>query len=205
MIVRLSGVLLECAENFCVIDVAGVGYGVSVPASTARQLPAPGEPVALWTYQYVREDTLALYGFWTRDERKAFETMLSASGIGPRVALAMLSTYSLAALAAAIIQGDGATLARIPGIGKRTAEKIILELKPKMKAFAGAGHVPGPGGAAAPVGGGGGPVEDQAIQALMALGASLSEAQARVQDAVSRLGQIDSLEQLLTAAMRSAR
>lgn len=134
MIGRLTGVLIEKNPPQVVVDVNGVGYEVDVPMSTFYHLPAMGERISLHTQLIVREDAHLLYGFATEGERVAFRQLLKVSGVGPKVALAVLSGLSVNDLAAAIAVQDPAMLTRIPGIGKKTAERLLLELRDKFKA-----------------------------------------------------------------------
>ena len=132
MIGRLHGVLLESAPPLLLIDCHGVGYEVWAPMSTCFALPPCGQPVTLLTHLAVREDAQQLYGFATAAEREAFRTLIRISGIGARMALAVLSGMSVDALAGAIAEQNAALLTRIPGIGKKTAERLLLELKGKL-------------------------------------------------------------------------
>lgn len=132
MIGRLNGKLLEKNPPQIVLDVAGVGYEVDVPMSTFYNLPALGESVQLLTHFAVREDGHFLYGFATAAERTAFRQLLKISGIGAKIALAVLSGLSVSELSNAIARQDVAMLTRVPGIGKKTAERMMLELKGKM-------------------------------------------------------------------------
>ncbi len=129
MIVNLSGVLLEKEPGHCVVDVGGVGYGVRVSLSTFGQLPDVGKEVKLPIHTYVREDQLVLYGFSTAGERVLFCKLISISGVGPKIALAVLSGLPPDDLVEAIGSGDAARLSGIPGIGKKTASRMIVELK----------------------------------------------------------------------------
>lgn len=132
MISRLHGQLIEKIAPTVVIDVHGVGYEVDVPLSTFYQLPALGEPVTLWTHLSVREDAHSLFGFHQRDALQAFRILIKVSGVGPRLALALLSGLEVDALKRCISQEDLATLTRIPGVGKKTAERLIIELRDKL-------------------------------------------------------------------------
>ncbi len=135
MIEYLRGILLENDGEHVVIDVHGVGYGLDVPASTANALPAVGEEVTLHTYLDLKENAVELYGFATREEREVFAIFLGVSGIGPRTALSILSAVRIADFASAVMNNDVAWLTRIPGIGKKTAERLIVEIRDKMKAW----------------------------------------------------------------------
>ena len=133
MIGRLSGVLLEKNPPQLLIDVGGVGYEISVPMSTFYNLPKIGERVALFTQLIVREDAHLLYGFGTEAERTTFKQLLKVSGVGPKVGLAVLSGMSVHDLAEAVETQESGRLTRVPGIGKKTAERLLLELKDKLK------------------------------------------------------------------------
>jgi len=138
MIAFLRGRLAEKQPNRIIVDVAGVGYDVAVPLSTYYTLGEPGSDVALRVHTHVREDILALYGFSTALEQQIFERLIAISGIGPKLALAVLSGIDVADLVRAVQHGDVARLTAIPGIGKKTAERIGLELKDKLpKSMAG--------------------------------------------------------------------
>jgi Holliday junction DNA helicase RuvA len=166
MIGRLSGVLVSKAPPQVLIDVAGVGYEVDVPMSTFYDLPPAGDRVVLLTHMVVREDAQLLYGFLTESERGAFRELIRISGIGPRMALAVLSGLSVADLAQAITLQESGRLIKVPGIGKKTAERLLLELKGKFGPT-----LEGVGGAAAP--------SDHAgdiLRALLSLGYSEREA-----------------------------
>ena len=132
MIGRLHGTLLEKNPPTLLVDVNGVGYEVDVPMSTFYDLPAVAERVVLLTHQVVREDAHLLYGFLTAAEREAFRLLLRISGIGPRMALAVLSGLSVPDLAQAVTLQETGRLTKVPGVGKKTAERILLELKGKL-------------------------------------------------------------------------
>ncbi len=131
MIGRISGTLSAKHPPHIVVDVHGVGYELDVPMSTLYALPATGQPVSLITHFVVREDAQLLYGFATESERTAFRQLIKISGVGPKVALAVLSGLSVDELAIAVRNQDAGRLIRIPGIGKKTAERLLLELKGK--------------------------------------------------------------------------
>jgi holliday junction DNA helicase RuvA len=132
MIERLTGTLAAVTGEAVVVDVGGVGFVVDVSAVTYRDLPAVGAPLVLLTHLQVREDALQLYGFSTEEERELFRLFIGVSKIGPKLALAALSSRRPAALKRALATGDVATFSSIPGIGKKTAERLILELKDKV-------------------------------------------------------------------------
>ena len=167
MIGRLSGVLLEKNPPQLLLDVNGVAYEVDVPMSPFSNLPAAGEPVVLHTHLVVREDAHLLYGFATQEERSAFRQLIRISGIGPRTALSVLSGLSVAELPAAIAQQQVGRLVKVPGIGKKTAERLLLELKGKLGPDLGE-----PGAAVAD------DAQADIVQALVALGYNEREAAA---------------------------
>ena len=135
MIGRLTGVLLEKNPPQILLDVQGVGYEVDVPMSTFYNLPGLNERVMLHTYMVVREDAQLLYGFGSNEERAAFRQLLKISGVGPKLALSVLSGLSLADLAAAVVNKEVGRLTKIPGVGKKTAERLLLELQGKFTAL----------------------------------------------------------------------
>ena len=148
MIEHLTGKVLRRTPNSLILDVAGVGYGVEMPLSALCDTPAPGQTLSLWIDTYVREDALRLFGFPTFEDRQAFIMLRMVSGIGPKIALAILSTFDAPALRQVILQNKVNLLESVPGIGRRTAEKIILELKSKAErlGFSGADGGPRSGG-----------------------------------------------------------
>jgi Holliday junction DNA helicase RuvA len=139
MIGRLSGILLEKNPPQLLVDCSGVGYEVDVSMSTFYNLPAIGERVALFTHLVVREDAQLLYGFGTQEERAVFRLLIRISGVGARIALSLLSGLSVADLAQAVTRQEAGRLTKIPGIGKKTAERLLLELKGKLGADLGTG------------------------------------------------------------------
>lgn len=135
MIARLRGKLAEKEPSRVVIDVHGVGYEVHIPLTTFTALPDSGAEVSVDIYTHVREDALSLFGFSSRQERRVFERLIGVSGIGPRLAVTILSGGSVESLVGAIRRGDLARLTSIQGVGKKTAERIVLELKDKLQEF----------------------------------------------------------------------
>ena len=168
MIGRIAGVLLEKNPPQVLVDCRGVGYELDVPMSTFYNLPAVGERVALFAHLVVREDAQLLYGFSSHAERAAFRELIKIAGVGPRTALAVLSGLSLADLAQAVTLQEAGRLIQIPGIGKKTAERLLLELKGKLGADLGA-----PSGLASAAAGNAAP---DIMKALTALGYSDKEA-----------------------------
>ncbi len=132
MIARLSGILADKTLDSVLIDVGGVGYHVAVSLNTLAALPAVGNKVELFTHLHVREDAMLLFGFATRDERRAFELCTSVSGIGPKLAIGLLSGLDSAGLFAAVAADDVARLRKVPGIGPKTAERLVMELRDKV-------------------------------------------------------------------------
>ncbi|HYJ19858.1 MAG TPA: Holliday junction branch migration protein RuvA [Burkholderiales bacterium] len=165
MIGRLTGTLSEKRPPTVVVDVQGIGYEVDVPMSTFFLLPATGSTVVLHTHLVVREDAHLLFGFATEEERRVFRQLLKISGIGARTALSLLSGMSVAELYLAVSSQDGARLTRIPGIGKKTAERLLLELRDKLGTGAPAALAGSPAAA-----------RSDALNALIALGYSEKEA-----------------------------
>jgi Holliday junction DNA helicase RuvA len=137
MIAHLRGAVLEKSPGRVVVDCAGVGYEAAVSIPTFAALPEPGATVSLFIHTHVREDQLALYGFSSMNEKRLFEKLLGISGVGPRLALTILSGLEPDRLIAAIRSSDHAMLTRIPGVGKKTAERVTLELKDKLEHLAG--------------------------------------------------------------------
>jgi Holliday junction DNA helicase RuvA len=132
MIGFLDGVLAGLTVDGCLIDVGGVGYRLSCSATTLESLPPQGEPVRLFTHVHVREDALALFGFATDAERHMFELLIAVNGVGPKVALQVCSAFGPDALRKALVTDDVAGISSVPGIGKKTAQRIVLDLKEKM-------------------------------------------------------------------------
>lgn len=206
MIVSLSGKLIEAAIFRAVIECAGVGYEVNIPVSTAEKLPRIGENVRLFTLQTFREDGQTLYGFHSAEERDFFKLLIEkVSGIGPGIALKIFSRLSLPVLRGAIRNGDVALLSQCPGIGKKTAERLVVELRDKV-ALGGNAAVPGKKNAAgtdvsaapadAPAS-----AQSDAVAALMSLGFKLADADKAVRAALSKAGSDASVETLIRIAL----
>ena len=187
MIGRLSGILLEKNPPQLLLDVQGVAYEVDVPMSTFYNLPALGERVTLWTHLVVREDAHLLFGFGSDSERRAFRQLLKISGVGARTALSVLSGLSVAELAQAVTLQESGRLTKIPGIGKKTAERLLLELKDKL----GADLTTTVGVFRAP------PASSDILHALLALGYSDREAVAAVKKLPEGLTVGDGIRQAL--------
>ncbi len=180
MIAFLRGRLLEKHPNQVIVETGGVGYDVVIPVSTFSSLPDAGAEVKLRVYTHVREDTLALFGFLTVEEKAIFEKLISISGIGPSLAIKVLSGMAASELTAAIRNGSVEQLVRIPGVGKKTAERIVLELKDKLEAIglAAAAGVPAPTAASVLS-----LIEQDVLSALMNLGCNRATAEAAVRKA----------------------
>ena len=133
MFAYIKGILESKNENYIIIDVNGIGYKIFMPSSGINRLPETGKIVKVHTYYHVREDNISLYGFNTQEELKMFELLISVSGIGTKSALAILSEISPSSFALSVISGDVSALVKIPGIGNKTAQRMILELKDKLK------------------------------------------------------------------------
>ncbi|MBE6393823.1 MAG: Holliday junction branch migration protein RuvA [Lentisphaerae bacterium] len=142
MIAFLSGVLAESSASSCVVDVNGVGYEVLIPVSTFEKLPHPGEKVKLLIHMQVREDAITLFGFYSSEEKQLFCKLIEVSGVGGKLALNVLSTMPAGNFSTAIASGDVKAISRISGIGKRTAERLIVELKGKLDLAGGSDGAP---------------------------------------------------------------
>jgi len=192
MIGRITGLLLEKHPPQVVVDAAGVGYEVDVPMSSFYNLPAVGERVALFTHLVVREDAQLLYGFLTVKERSAFRELIRISGVGPKLALSVLSGMSVDDLAQCVALQEAGRLTRVPGIGKKTAERLLLELKGKL-----ADALPQTGGAGIAAG-----ITADALNALLALGYSDKEALPVIKQLPADLSLEESIRQALKLLVR---
>ena len=187
MIGRIQGVLLEKNPPQILVECAGVGYELEVPMSTLYNLPATGERVTLLTHLLVREDAHLLYGFGSDGERRAFRQLLKISGVGARTALAVLSGLSVGELAEAVTLQETGRLTRIPGIGKKTAERLLLELKDKLGVELTAASAPNRTA----------PASSDVLHALLALGYSDKEAVAAVKQVPEGLAVGDGIRHAL--------
>jgi len=188
---RIAGKLVSKHPPQIVVDVHGVGYELDVPMSTLYQLPATGTDVALLTHLLVREDAHHLYGFATESERSVFRQLLKISGVGARTALAVLSGMSVADLRDTVSRQDGGRLTKVPGIGKKTAERLLLELKDKLDIAVIAVKAETDGGAG------------DIVNALLALGYSDKEAQFAVKNLESGLSITEGIRQALKALSKT--
>jgi len=182
MIAHLRGKLLAKHPNQAIVETGGVGYDITISVPTFSDLPATGGDVALHIHTHVREDSIALYGFLRTAEKQLFEKLISVSGIGPKLAITILSGMAADEMVGAIRGNDVARLTRIPGIGRKTAERLVLELRDKLPA-AGAGEVP-----PAPVMTA---VEEDVLSALMNLGYQRAAAEKAVASAAKNGGPFD--------------
>jgi Holliday junction DNA helicase RuvA len=199
MITSIQGLLTSTTPLHAVIELNGLGYEVHVPVTTAEKLPAAGATVKLHTLVIYREDAQTLYGFATPAERDFFRLMIeNVTGVGPKMALTIMSRLSLPSLESAIRMGDIATLAKCPGIGKKTAERLIVELKAKVGDFAEVASAPNPNGESAPAAGS---VQRDAIAALIALGYRAADADQSVRHASLALGPKATTEALIKKAL----
>ena len=188
MIGRLSGTLLEKNPPQLLVDCGGVGYEVDVPMSTFYNLPGVGEKVVLFTHQAIREDAHLLFGFGNAEERAVFRQLIKITGVGARTALSILSGMSISDLAQAVTLQESGRLVKVPGIGKKTAERLLLELKGKLGADIGAG-----GGHAVP------DSQSDILNALLALGYSDKEALLALKTVPAGSGVSDGIKQALKA------
>ena len=190
MIGKLTGILSDKNTPQVIVDCGGVGYEVQVPMSTFYNLPAEGQKVSLLTHFVVREDAQILYGFGSAGEREAFRELIKISGVGPRTALSVLSGMGVADLAQAITLQEAGRLIKVPGIGKKTAERLLLELKGKLGADIGV------------TAGGQTEVQGDILQALMALGYSDKEAALAVKALPGDVGVSEGIKVALKALAR---
>lgn len=195
MIALLRGTLVEKHPNQAILDVGGVGYDVTVPISTFSKLPQVGGETTLRIHTHVREDTLALYGFLTQDERNLFEKLIGVSGIGPGLAVKVLSGMPAADLLNAIRRNEIERLVRIPGVGKKTAERMVLELRDKLPAPADEGAASAPSLSQ---------LDEDVLSALLNLGCGRPAAEAAVRKARAG-GAPEDFEPLFRKALELAR
>ncbi|MGH9100261.1 MAG: Holliday junction branch migration protein RuvA [Acidimicrobiales bacterium] len=188
MIGSLRGTLARRgADGEVIVEVGGVGYRVSVPSRTSAELGAVGGEVLLYVHTHVREDAIVLYGFAHDDERRCFEALLAAHGVGPALALSVLSALSPTALSIAVAEDDAETLCMVPGIGRRTAARLLLDLKSRL-------DLPGPSDGGTPVG----PARAEARAALAELGYAPEEIRGALEGRREDVG----VEELLRLALR---
>ena len=194
MIAHLRGKLFAKHPNQAIVEAGGVGYDITISVPTFSALPAEGAEVSLVIYTHVREDQIALFGFSEAIEKKLFEKLIAVSGIGPKLAITVLSGLPAEKLVAAIRGSDHATLTRIPGIGKKTAERVVLELKDKLDEI-------GSGPVATSVGA----VGDDVLSAMVNLGYARPTAQKAIEAALEKSAGTEDFEQLFRAAIAAIR
>lgn len=198
MIASLSGILSSKTPQDAVISVQGVGYQVFIALSTYFTLPDLNDPVQVFVSTHWRNDTIQLFGFATTEEKQAFSLLTTVTGVGPKLALSALSTLSVSDLCAAIETGDGETLASIPGVGKKSASRIILELKEKIGRML-LSNTPGASHSSR------GPsdfLQEEAMSALMNLGYRTPEVKKALSQAISKLGPTYELEDLIRTGLK---
>lgn len=196
MIASIRGTITRKAADYCIVDVAGVGYQVFVPLSTFCNVPEPGGEVMLHVHTHLREDSLSLFGFLTEPEKEMFLLLMSVSGIGPKLALAVLSSLPVPELCCALQASDDARLCAVPGIGKKTAARMVLELKDKIGAVS-------PGKGDLPAGASPGGLED-ILSALVNLGYKRAQAEEAAKKAMQRrpgMSMEDMIREALTLLM----
>lgn len=203
MIGRLAGILAASRPDEVVIDVSGVGYRVQIPLSTFYKLVQSTGVVSLHIHTYVREEAIQLFGFSTEEERTAFQRLIAVSGIGPKIALAVLSGIGVADLERAVREGDRGVLERIPGIGRKTAERVILELRPRVTTPRGARATAKPSATVGEFGSAVAGPDADAVSALVHLGYSDGAAYDAIVAARRHLGEEAPIESLLRTALRS--
>lgn len=181
MIGRLRGILLEARPPWLLVEASGVGYEVEAPMTVFYQQPVPGQEIILHTHLVVREDAQLLYGFADRFERELFRALIRVNGVGPKMGLAILSGIEAARLVRCIEEQDTTSLVRVPGIGKKTAERLVIEMRDRLGRLEGAPVMPGQAPASTPMA----DARQDAVAALEALGYRLRDAEqavARVED-----------------------
>jgi len=198
MIDYVSGSLATKKPTEAVIDVGGIGYRILIPTSTYERLPEPGEDAVLLTHHHVREDAITLFGFLSAEERRVFELMLGVSGIGPKLALAALSALRPSEIKQRIVDRDVAMLTRIPGVGKKTAERLVIELRDRFEKDGFEGDASSGEAAAAD-----GNFRADAMAALEALGLSRSAAEKAVLGVLRKDPGIRNAEEIIRLALRS--
>jgi holliday junction DNA helicase RuvA len=197
MIASINGILKHKSPTEIIVDVHGIGFAVHIPLSTYEKLAEPGQPVFLLTHFHIREDAMVLFGFATEEERRLFKLLISVSGIGPKIAQSILSGISVSELQNFIVQGHIQALTSIPGIGKKTAERLVVELRDKVAKI----HSDAPpeiGGAAVSA------VRSEAVLALVSLGFTQQAAEKAIRATLNEAGSNAdlSVEELLKLALR---
>ncbi|WP_026655043.1 MULTISPECIES: Holliday junction branch migration protein RuvA [unclassified Butyrivibrio] len=203
MVAYVNGILESIEEGNAVVDVNGIGINVNISGSTMDRMPGIGEVVKLYTYTNVKEDAFTLFGFLSRDELGLFKLLITVNGIGPKGGLAILSVMSPDDLRFAIIAGDSASIAKAPGIGKKTAERITLELKDKIKVTEDSLLSQGGDSLGGELSGENSSAKDETVAALVALGYNQSDAMRAVRKVLgSDAGAAADTEDLLKLALK---
>ncbi|OGS47263.1 MAG: Holliday junction DNA helicase RuvA [Elusimicrobia bacterium RIFOXYD2_FULL_34_15] len=192
MIAQLTGTLVSKKKNKIIVDTSGIGYELTVSLSTFAELPSENSKIKILTYQHMREDYVELFGFSTQLEKEFFRLLISVSGIGPKTAMEILSNTSLSGFKRAIVTGDLKTISSIHGIGKKTAEKLIFELKDKIKEF----NIPDHGITASSS------FADEAVEALRAIGFTYIQSKEAVDTALTRVNKDASTQQIIKEALK---
>ena len=203
MYAYIKGTLEEITEDAVIVETGGIGYNIKVSGTTVDLLPGIGSEVKIYTYTLVREDAFSLYGFLTRDDLEIFKKLITVSGIGPKGGLAILSVMSADALRFAVMAADAKAIARAPGIGAKTAERVILDLRDKISledTLRGIGSPADAAGQAAGAGNSDNLMKREAIEALVALGYSASDATAAVKKV--EVGEDATSESILKLALK---
>ena len=197
MLAYIKGLLEEKGEDHIVVESGGIGYLILVPGSVLSELPSIGEPVKIYTYLHVREDAMVLFGFLTKEDRETFKLLITVNGIGPKGAMGILSVLSTYDLKVAIMNNDVTRITRAPGVGKKTAQKLILDLKDKLKiddySELLTAQINGSDGTASIS------VMDEAVEALVSLGYSSHEAI----HAVKGMNHLTTVEDIIKGALKS--
>ena len=199
MIAYVSGTLAEKKLTLAVIDVQGLGYQLLIPTSTYEVLPPVGQPVKLFAYQHVREDALLLFGFATKAEREMFTVMIGVSGVGPKLALAALSAMSPTELRGYVLDGDSQFLTHIPGVGRKTAERLIIELRDRLVHMDFADASPLTGGSDARSA-----ARADALAALETLGLSRASAEKSLRKVLRAHPGVQTADELIRLALRES-
>lgn len=198
MYYSISGKVIYCGEGRLVVECGGVGYDIAVSTSTLIKLGNIGQQVTVYTYLQVQEDALRLFGFYSREEKAMFENLLTVSGVGPKLAIQILSGQELGQLVTSIVNADVKAIASSKGVGKKTAERIVLELQGKLNADGALESILGAN--ATPIATSGDEITRDAVEALMSFGISRSQAE----QAVAKVrGNADDLESVIALAFRS--
>jgi len=199
MIAHINGTLIYKSANYVIVDAHGIGYRVFIPLSTFYELPETGDSVALNIYTHVKQDGIGLFGFFNNEEKDIFELMISVSGIGPRLAVNILSGITAGELAKAVSEGNLKRLVAVPGVGKKMAERMLLELKDKVTAHGGMG---GADRAASGISEEDYQIKEDALSALSNLGYKKNMAENVIEKVTQRLGGNVSLDILLKESLR---